>query len=104
MFGVIDVSDMMVLLETSRFRMRFARSRAESAGHHVIADPRLTEPLVKAAARRAGRSAAKSLDDGEASRTIPRVVPKRDQRLLAVRLDARRPRTVRERRVEGRAL
>ena len=31
-------------------------------------------------------------------------MPGRDQRLLAIRLDARRPREVRERRVEGRAL
>jgi len=67
-------------------------SRAESAGHHVIAHPRLTEPLVKAAAREAGRSAAKSLDDGEASPTITREMPGHDQPLLVIRLDRRCPR------------
>jgi hypothetical protein len=78
--------------------MRFARSRAESAKHHVIAHPRLNEPLVKTGAREAGRSAAKSLDDGEASPRITRVMPGRDQRLPAIRrLDAGCPRTVRER-------
>lgn len=52
-------------------------------------------------ARAAGRSAAESLDDGEASPRIPDVMPGRDQRLLTCRLDPRRPRTIRERRVEG---
>jgi hypothetical protein len=94
MLGVIDMSDMMVLLENESIsNERRCRARPTRASRNCQ-DRGSTEPIVKAVARVAGRSAAKSLDDGEASPTIPSVMPGADLQPPANDLDARRPRDV----------